>query len=104
MDNQLLAALLKNPDQMANMSHAQLYAMRQAAPQAAQAIIGPYEHQAFAREFAQESPVSAALSLPFAIPAYTAAKALGLEKTRSPASLDEILKGYKGLAQGLFGL
>jgi len=104
MDNQLLAMILKNPGQMANMSHAQLYAMRQNAPKDAQSLIGPYEHQAFAREFAQESPISAAISLPFAIPAYTAAKALGLQKTRSPASLDEIIQGYKGLAQGLFGL
>ena len=104
MDKMVLAALLKDPNKLSSMSHAQLYQLRQGAPKDIQAIIGPYEHQAFAREFAQESPVSAAISLPFAIPAYTAAKALGFTNARSPASLDEITRSYKGLAQGLFGL
>lgn len=82
------------------MSHAQLSQSR-ALPGADQAALGPLEHQAFAREFAQESPVKAAASLPFAIPLYTAAKYLGLTPGRSPASWSEIGAGYRGLAQGL---
>jgi hypothetical protein len=82
------------------MSHADLYRMRN-APGADQGMLGPYEHRAFAREFAQESPVRAAVSLPFAIPAYSAAKALGLTNARSSASLAEILQGYRGLLEGL---
>ena len=87
---------------LSNMNHAQLYQLRSKAPPELQAIIAPYEHQAFAREYAKESPMMAAVSLPFAIPAYTAAKALGVIKSRSPASMDEITQGYKGLYQGLF--
>lgn len=104
MDAKVLAILLKNPDQLSTLPHSQLYAMRMQATPQQQVVIAPYEHQAFAREFAQESPFKAAVSLPIAIPAYTAAKALGLMNTRSPASLDEMAQGYKGLAQGLFGL
>lgn len=82
------------------LSHADLYRMRN-APGADQQLLAPAEHRAFAREFAQESPVRAGLSLPFAIPAYTAAKALGLTDARSPASLDEMFAGYHGLAEGM---
>lgn len=104
MDAKLIASLLKNPDQLSTLPHSTLYQMRMQATPDQQAVIAPYEHQAFAREFAQESPLKAALSLPIAIPAYSAAKALGLMNTRSPASWSELSQGYKGLAQGLFGL
>lgn len=87
-----------------NLSHAQLYNLRQLYnnnPQM-QNQIAPAEHQAFAREFATESPLSAAVSLPFAIPAYTLSKYLGLTQgSRSQPSLEEVLSGYKGLGQGL---
>ena len=88
---------------LSQMSHAQLYNLRRNASPDMQRIIAPYEHQAFAREFAQESPFQAAVSLPIAIPAYTAAKAVGLIKSRSPASWDEITHAYQGLFQGLTG-
>lgn len=86
---------------LSSMSHAQLYDARMNANPHMQAIISPYEHRAFAREYSQESPFSAAVSLPFAIPAYTMAKAMGLTNARSPASLNEIIQGYKGLYEGL---
>jgi hypothetical protein len=35
------------------------------------------------------------------IPAYTAAKGLGLLHTRSPASWGEMGKSYRGIGQGL---
>lgn len=66
-----------------------------------QAELAPMEHRAFAREFAQESPIRAAVSLPFAIPAYTAAKAVGLQNARSPASWEEMKQGFIGLNEGL---
>lgn len=86
---------------LASMSHAELYLKRTRAG-AAQDKLAPMEHRAFAREFAQESPVKAAVSLPFAIPAYTAAKALGISKARSKASVEEMKQGFIGLAEGLF--
>lgn len=81
-------------------SHEELLRMR-AAPGADQGMLAPPEHRAFAREWMAESPVLAGLSLPFAIPAYSAAKALGLHPSRSPASMDELFAGYHGWAEGL---
>lgn len=64
--------------------------------------LAPLEHRAFAREFATESPVKASVSLPFAIPLYTASKVLGLQpKARSDASIEEMMQGYKGLVEGV---
>lgn len=106
----IAAALMANqmPDQaqLTALPHPDLVQLRDQFnnnPQA-QAMLAPAEHQAFAREFATESPFKAAVSLPFAIPAYTAAKYLGLPiaaNSRSQPSMDEISAGYKGLGQGL---
>jgi hypothetical protein len=85
---------------MLDLSHEELYRMRD-APGADQGMLAPAEHRAFAREFTRESPLRAAVSLPFAIPAYTAAKALKLHPSRSPASFAEIGAGYAGLWEGL---
>ena len=86
-----------------NMSHADLLSLRNslANDDPRHREIAPFEHRAFAREWAQESPLLASASLPFAIPAYTAAKALGAVSARSPASLDEMTEGYRGLGEGL---
>lgn len=85
---------------LASLPHEEIYRMRKTS-RIPQEILAPYEHRAFAREFAQESPFRAAISLPFAIPAYSAYKSLGFGNTRSPASLAEMLQGYKGLWEGL---
>ena len=87
----------------ANMSHADLLSLRNslANDDPRHREIAPFEHRAFAREWAQESPLLASASLPFAIPAYTTAKALGAVSARSPASLDEMAQGYRGLGEGL---
>ena len=87
-------------DQLAMLSHSDLYRLRNKQG-ANQGMLGPLEHRAFAREFAQDNPLTAAISLPFAIPAYSGYKALGFGNARSPASMDEILQGYKGLLEGL---
>ena len=87
----------------ANMSHADLLSLRNslANDDPRHRELAPYEHQAFAREWAQERPFIATASLPFAIPAYTAAKAVGAVSARSPASFDEMTQGYRGLGEGL---
>lgn len=90
----------------ASMSHADLLTLRNtlAPNDPQQAVIAPYEHAAFAREWTQESPMAAVPSLALAIPAYTAGKALGLLHARSPASLSEMGQSYRGIGQGLLSL
>ena len=83
-------------------SHAELYRQRM-QPGANQQNLGPQEHQAFAREWTRDNPWLAVPSLTAAIPMYSGAKALGLTKARSPASLDEMASGYRGMWEGLWG-
>ena len=79
-----------------------LYAAWRARNQsgADQAALGPQEHAQFAEETVRQSKAMA-VPLAVAIPAYSAAKALGLVKTRSPASFDEMGQAYKGIWRGL---
>lgn len=79
------------------------YAMRAQYPRGdyMQGILGPMEHAQFAQQWTQDNPYIAAPSLLFAIPAYYAAKKMGLTNSRSPASIDEIFAGYEGLLSGL---
>lgn len=88
------------------MSHGDLYALRGslAPDDPRQRELAPLEHRAFAREWTQDSPWIAPLSLAFAIPAYTGAKAVGLQKARTPASWAEIGQGYAGIYDGLKAL
>jgi len=65
------------------------------------AVLGPLEHRDFVREFTRDGGPLAGLSMAAAIPVYTALKAAGLLKARSPASWDEIFAGYEGLFSGL---
>lgn len=84
------------------MSHAELYNARaKSTNKDEQDKLAPLEHRAFAREFAQESPVKAAASLPFAIPAYAAAKAMGVTQSRSGASTEQMKQAFLGLFEGL---
>lgn len=82
------------------LPHDQLYIMR-GQPGADQQLLAPLEHRAFARDFTRESPLRAVASLPVAIPAYSLAKAVGLQKARSPASLVEMGAAYDGMLEGL---
>jgi len=70
-------------------------------PGADQQALAPLEHQAFAREYAAENPVRA-LGLVAGIPAYQAAKGVGLLGSRTGASQAgaQMAAGYKGLGQG----
>jgi len=81
------------------MTLAELIALRD-SPNADQSRLGPLEHEAFAREWVKDNPL-ALFSLLAAIPGYSAAKGLGLVKGRSPASLEEMAGGYRGVWQGL---
>jgi len=71
------------------------------APGADQQALAPLEHEAFAREYAAENPF-AAIGLVAGIPAYQAAKGVGLLGSRTGASQPgaQMAAGYKGLSQG----
>lgn len=94
----ILEAMLAQPQQMAGMSHAQLYQMRAGAPAEAQNVISPYEHQAFAREATEENPFLA-LPIATAAPLYQVYKAV--MGARSQPSMDQVLQGWKGVGEGL---
>ena len=83
---------------LGKMSHSDIYKMRMNSPH--QNMLAPYEHRAFAREWAQESPFMAGVSLPFAIPAYSIYKLFG-SNARSQPSMEEVKQGYVGLGEGL---
>ena len=84
-------------------SHAELYLARNSVKdQEQQDLLAAAEHEAFAREFVRDGPpVIAPVSVALATPAYTAAKALGMTKARSKASMMEIGTAFRGIADGL---
>jgi hypothetical protein len=88
------------PDQLAQMPHSLLYEARAYATPDQQAILGPAEHQAFAREATQENPWLAP-SIALATPLYSLYKGLMHTGARSPASFNEVGGGLLGVAQGL---
>ena len=69
-------------------------------PGADQSKLGPIEHGQFTEATVRQNKAMA-IPLAVAIPAYTAAKALGILKTRSPASMEEMKQAYKGIWKGL---
>lgn len=85
---------------LSQLSRHQLYEMRN-QPGADQQLLAPLEHRAYAKEYVTADPWRAVPSLAVAIPAYTALKALGLKKARSPASVNEMVQGYAGIMDGL---
>lgn len=86
-------------------THAVLSALRnRTVDPAEQRRIAPAEHRAFAREWTQEQPLLAVPSLIAAIPTYSVAKAAGILRARTPASLDEMAEGYRGLGEGIQAL
>ena len=82
------------------VSHSDLYQQREHGDQS----VAPQEYRAFAREWTQENPMMAVPSLTFAIPGYYAAKKLGLIRSRTPASLEQVTEAYKGIGDGLASL
>lgn len=100
---------------MDRQTHANLYEQRMRLRDAGTPYSDPrakqladQEHAAFAREWAEESPFSAALTLPFAIPGYAAAKGIAqqfnlpIEYLRgTPPSLNQMAAAYRGMQQGL---
>lgn len=63
------------------------------------AELGPEEHRQFMQELAESNPLQA-LAVSALIPLYTAGKAVGAIKARSPASVAEMSAGYQGMFAG----
>jgi len=91
----------------ADMAHSDLLRLRESLPadDPRQRILAPLEHAAFAREWTMENPAVAIPSLAVAIPGYSLAKLMGYGNERTtPASLREVVQGYKGMGSGLMAL
>jgi hypothetical protein len=106
---------IPSEETMSAMSHSQLAGLRNANSDnpKAQEYLAPYEHRAFSREWVSESGVNA-IPLAIAIPAYSAAKATGVEtiakkaglleddkQEATPTSLAQIKQGFIGIGEGL---
>lgn len=93
-------------DQLESMDHGALSMMRAKFKQDmnAQDRLAPFEHQAFAREYVKENPVSGAAAMLAAVPMYYAAKLLRIapkgDGPQTAPSFDQVSRGYKGIAQG----
>lgn len=87
---------------MAEAMHADLLARRGGSDRLDDELLAPLEHRAFAREYVGENPVSGAIGVGAAIPAYQLAKLLGLGgEGATPASWDQLFGGYHGILEGL---
>lgn len=96
-------AMLAGQPGYGNMSQAQLLMLRNSLPpnDPRQNMLAQYEHQAFAREYTEDNPITGPIGLSFLIPGYALAKSVGLAHGRSQPSIASILAGYKGIGQGL---
>lgn len=85
-----------------NNEWAQLLRQRNTNPdQDFQNAVGKAEHAAYAKMRVKDRPLWGPIEQAVSIPAYTAAKALGLRRGRSEPSLDEVGAGYAGMLSGL---
>lgn len=102
MGNVLMAGDDEMADPMAYDRWRRLLEQRWAAgPEGGQEKLGPLEHGAFAESFVREHPLLGPASMLAAIPAYDAAKATGLVEGWTPASVDSLAEGYRGVGRGV---
>lgn len=107
--------MVVTPALLETMGHGDLQMLRKVneSNQAVQQKLSPFEHQAWAREYTQENPISGALAVPVLTAGYTAAKLpvirdvaqkFGLVNAdATPASFDQLRAGFAGMKQGLMG-
>jgi len=97
-------------EQLAALPHSDLMVWRQKMEKmkdsAANIRLAPFEHQAFAREYVKENPVSGTLGLGASIPLYQLAKLTGIAPKTSdasyiPPSLKQFTAGFRGIGHGL---
>lgn len=96
-------------EQLGAMSHGDLMLWRKMAEKSGNKALNirlaPFEHQAFAREYVKENPVTGTIGVGAAIPLYQLAKLAGIAPTTggtaTPVSLAQMSQGFKGIGQGL---
>lgn len=95
------ALLSLSGNDLAQIPHALLYSARAKVPRDQQNLISPYEHRAFAREATMENPMMA-LPIAASVIPYQLYKAID-GSSRSTPSIDQVLQGFLGVGEGLFG-
>lgn len=91
-------------EKLGSMAHSNVFLLRSLIDSnntKAQNLVGPFEHQAFAREYVKDNPVVGSIGLAIATPLYSLYKAIKPSAGRSQAGLQEVSAGYKGIGQGL---
>ncbi len=83
-------------------SHSDLYQMRQGKDIFDQSLIAPLEHRAFAREAVGDNKLMAAPLLVAPV-LYQLSKAMGFERSRSPADVEQLFQSWAGIIDGLTG-
>ena len=98
--NAVIQALLTKPETVSNV---QLRWLRNQYPpnDYMQVLLAPYEHQAFAREVAQQNPVTGVGLGAVGVPAYQGAKALGVMGSRTGFQPDQMFSAWRGIGQGI---
>ena len=96
-----LSAALRGPGGLAGNDWSTLRNLRaQTTDPTDQQALAPAEHQAYAREYVGQNPASypGMVAAPLG---YYAAKKLGFQQGRTPASMDQVWAGIYGANQGL---
>ncbi len=79
--------------------------MEKSGDSASNIRLAPFEHQAFAREYVKDNPISGTLGIGASIPIYQLAKLAGVAPITggpaTPPSLKQLVAGYRGIGQGL---
>lgn len=102
-------SFLPNKEELSKMSFTDIFLLREKHTEDSrvQQELAPYEHRAFAREYVQEgSTLAKAIGLSGAIPAYYAAKKVGVdvrtsEEPSTPADIEQVKQSFIGVGEGL---
>lgn len=93
--------VMPSDEELGNMDHASLYMLRERLKdKAAQNALAGWEHRAFGREAVANNPLLAA-PIALATPLYQASKLIPGLGSRSDASWEQTLQGWRGVGDGL---
>ena len=98
--DEVIKKLLKDPT---SVTHQQMMAFRRLSTMQdpmMQEIIAPYEHMAWSREYTKDNPRTGSDVMSLGVPMYQLGKMIGVNRGRTPASMDELFAGYQGISQG----
>ena len=94
-------SVMPSDDELSKMDHASLYMLREKLRgKADQNTLAGWEHRAFGREAVVENPLLA-VPIALATPLYQASKMIPGLGSRSDASWEQTLQGWRGVGGGL---